>query len=143
MSSGSRSSVQNAIRPGPYSSDERQERLEVARHRRLADQEPHPGAEPLAALVDGQRLVVRADARGRVRLQLLAEEPGRVAVDVGGALERELRELLGQAVDDAGEVHHLGEAEHPAAAHQRLEVAGAERRGAATRTARPARRTAP
>ena len=103
---------------------ERQQRLQVARHRGLADQEPHPGAQPLAALVRGQRLVVGADARRRVRLQLLAEEPGRVAVDVGGALERELRELARAAADDAGEVHHLGEAEHAAATHQRLEVAG-------------------
>ena len=109
---------------------ERQQRLQVARHRGLADQEPHAGAQPLAALVDGQCLVVRANARRGVRLQLLAEEPGRVAVDVGGALERELRELVGRAVDDAGEVHHLGEAEDAAAAHQRLQVAGASgRRG--------------
>ena len=50
-----------------------------------------------------------------------------MAVDVLGALELELLELGRQAVDDAGEVHHLGEPEHPAAAHQRLEVAGGER----------------
>ena len=33
---------------------------QVARHRRLADQEPHPGTQPLAALLDRQRLVVGA-----------------------------------------------------------------------------------
>ena len=106
---------------------EREQRLQVAGHRRLADQEPHPGAEPLAALVGRERLVVGADPRGRVRLQALAEQPRRMAVDVLRALELELLELGRQAVDDAGEVHHLGQPEHPVAAHQRLQVAGRER----------------
>ena len=44
---------------------ERQEVLEVPRHRRLADEQPHAGAEPLSSLLDGQRLVVRADTRRR------------------------------------------------------------------------------
>ncbi len=50
-----------------------------------------------------------------------------MAVDVCGALERELLELVRRPVDDAGEVHHLGEPEHAPAPHQRLEVAGPER----------------
>ena len=54
-----------------------------------------PGAQPLAPLLDGQRLVVGADPGGRVGLELLAEEAGRVAVDVRRAVERELLELGG------------------------------------------------
>ena len=76
---------------------ERQEVEEVPRHRRLADQEPHPSAQPLPALLDRQRLVVRLDARGRVGLELLAEYPGGVPVDVLGAFEQELLELPGRA----------------------------------------------
>ena len=37
---------------------ERQEVLEVPRHRRLADQQPHAGAKSLAPLLDGERLMV-------------------------------------------------------------------------------------
>ena len=74
--------------------------------------------------------MVGADPGGGVRLQALADEARRVAVDMLGALEPELLELRRQAVDDAGEVHHLRQPEHPVAAHQRLEIAGGEgRRG--------------
>ena len=106
---------------------ERQERLEVACHRRLADEEPHPRPQPLASLLRGEALVVGADPGRGIRLQALAEQPGRVAVDVLGALERELAELRRKAGDDAGEVHHLREPEHPVPPHQRLEVARRER----------------
>jgi hypothetical protein len=107
--------------------DERQQRVEVARARRLADQQPHPGAQPLPALLRRDRLVVGADARGRVGLQGLPEHARRVPVDVRRAAQRQLRELGLGAADHAGEVHHLGEADHAPAPEQPLEVAGAER----------------
>ena len=50
-----------------------------------------------------------------------------MAVDVVGTGQRELFELVWIARDNAGEVHHLGKADHAAAAHQALEVAGGER----------------
>ena len=78
-------------------------------------EEPHPGAQPLATFLDRQRLVVGADACGRVCLELRAEDPGRMAVDVVGPFEAELLELGGRAGDDAGEVHHLARARAPAA----------------------------
>ena len=121
MCSGSRSSVQNAIRRGPYSASSGSSALQVACGRRLADQEPHAGAQPLAPLLDRVGLVVGADAGGDVGVQVAAAHAGRVAVDV--ARERELRELALVAGDDAGEVHHLGEAEHTPAPQQRVEVA--------------------
>ena len=71
---------------GPVLEHERKQRLKVARHRRLADQQPHPGPQPLAALLGGQRLVVRADPGRGVGLQPLAEQARRVAVDVLRAL---------------------------------------------------------
>ena len=108
--------------PRPVLLDEREEREEVARHRGLADEQPHPGAQPLATLLDGERLVIGADAGGCVRLQMRAEHTRRVAVDVARALEHELLELGGRSVDDAGEVHHLRQSEHPSPAHERLEI---------------------
>jgi hypothetical protein len=47
-----------------------------------------------------------------------------VPVDVGGAVELELGELAREAGDDAGEVHHLGEADHAPASHERFEISG-------------------
>ena len=79
----------DAVRP--VLGDERQQRAQVARRRRLADEQPHPGAQPLASLVERRRLVVGADPRRRVRLQIPAADARRVAVDV--RRERELREL--------------------------------------------------
>jgi hypothetical protein len=127
MSSGSRfvRAERDAVRP--ELADEREQVEQVARHRGLADEEPHAGAQPLPPLLHGQRLVVGADARRGVRLQLLAEDAGGVAVDVLGAVERQLLELRRRAGDHAREVHHLGEPEHPPAAHERLEVPGPER----------------
>ena len=97
--------------------------MQVARHRGLADQEPHPGPQPLAPLLRGQRLVVGADPGGGVGVQRLPEHPGRVAVDVHVDRERELLELVLVARDDAGEVHHLGQAEHPLSPQEAVEVA--------------------
>ncbi len=110
--------------------DQRQERGEVACGRGLADQHPEPGPQALAALLGREALVVGADAGRRVGLQLLAEDAGRVAVDVGGR-ERELLQLVRVAGDDAGEVHHLSEADHASATEKALEIAGVQ--GAARR----------
>ena len=106
---------------GPVLGEQRQERLEVTRGGGLADQEPHPGAQPLAPLLRRVRLVVRADPGGRVGVQRPAEDAGRVPVDV--SRQRELRELGRRAADHTGEVHHLREPDHAAAAEQRIEVA--------------------
>ena len=48
-------------------------------------------------------------------------------VDVPGAVEPELRKLVRRPGDDAGEVHHLGQPEHAAAAHEGLEIARGQR----------------
>ena len=107
--------------------DERQQVAQVPGHRGLPDQEPHARPDPLAALLHRQRLVIGVDAGRRICLEALAGQTGCVAVDVARTFEPELLELGRQAVDDAGEVHHLGQPEHPASAHQRLEIAACER----------------
>jgi hypothetical protein len=105
---------------------ERRQGLEVARGGRLADQQPHPRAQPLASLLRREGLVVGADPGGGVGLQRVPEDAGRVPVDVVRALDRQLRQLAVGARDDAGEVHHLGEPDHALAPQQALEVAGRE-----------------
>ena len=76
---------------GPVLERERQQRAQVARARGLADQQPEPGAQPLAALLERRRLVVRLDPGRRVGVQRLAGDARRMAVDV--PREPELREL--------------------------------------------------
>ena len=50
-----------------------------------------------------------------------------MAVDVLRACERDLLQLGGVAGDDAGEVHHLGDAEHAPPPEETLEVAAGQR----------------
>ena len=69
-----------------------------------------------------------------VRLEREADEARRVTVHVRDAVERELLELSRVAVHDPGEVHHLGQPEHAAAAHQPFEVARDAAASSATRT---------
>ena len=102
---------------------ERQQRLQVARHRRLADQQPHAVAQTLASFVRRERLVVRANAGGCVGVQLLAEHARCMSVDLDAFREPKLVQLTLVGVDDTGEVHHLGEAEHSSPSKQTLEVA--------------------
>jgi hypothetical protein len=71
--------------------------------------------------------VVGADPGRGIGVQLLAEDVRCMAVDVSRARQRQLLQLGRAPVDDAGEVHHLGEAEHPAPAEQPFEIAGQER----------------
>ena len=113
----------NPVRP--VLGEQRQQRVQVARCRPLADQQPHAGTQALAALVGRGRLVVGADAGGRVRLKGCAVNAGRVPVDV--CREGELLELALGAADHAWEVHHLRKADHPPPAQERVEVAGGQR----------------
>ncbi len=66
----------------PQLAHERQQFLQIPRHRRLADQQPHAGAQPLAAFFDGQRLVVGVDPGRGVGLQVAPAHTRRVTVNV-------------------------------------------------------------
>ena len=106
--------------------DQGQQRLQVPGHRGLADQDPHSGTEPVAPLLERQCLVVGADPGGGVGVQLLADDARRVSVGVRSAGEPELDQLALLSGDHAGEIHHLGQPEHAAAAQQALKVAFVE-----------------
>ena len=106
---------------------QRDQRGQVAGARRLADEEPHAGPQPLATLLDGRRLVVGADPGRGVGLERRPAHPGSVAVGALGAGERELGELGRIARDHPREVHHLGQPDHPPAAQEALDVAFVQR----------------
>ena len=101
--------------------------MQVPRRGRLADQQPHPGTQAFAAFLGRERLVVGANPRSRVRLQVAAEHARRMSVDVVAARDGELRQLALGAGDHAGEVHHLGKPDHTAPPQQALQVSGRER----------------
>ena len=141
MCSGSRSSVQNAIRDGPYSASSGSSacRLRAAEPSRISSHIPaRRRSSPSSGVYASWSERIPAAAYA---FSVAAEHAGRVAVDVLG--ERELRELRRRAADHAGEVHHLGEPDHAAPAQQRIEVARASARAAATRSATRARTTTP
>ena len=106
----------------PVLEQQREQGLEVPGGRSFADQQPHPGAQALAAFLRGVRLVVGADAGGGVRLQRPPAHARGVPVDVNG--QRELVELRRRPTDHAREVHHLCEPDHAPTAQQGVEVAG-------------------
>ena len=112
---------------GPVLADQRQQVAQVARVGGLAQQHPHAAAALLERLVERRRLVVGADAGGDVGVERPADHAGRVAVGVRRARHVEPREHVRRAGDDAGEVHHLGHAERPRVAQDRLHVGRLER----------------
>ena len=106
---------------------ERDQRVQVACAGRLADEEPHAGPQPLAALLDRRRLVVGADAGRGVGLKRGPADSGCVTVGALGAVQRELRELRRIAGDHSREVHHLGQPDHPPPPQEALQIALGQR----------------
>ena len=75
-----------------------------------------------------RRLVIAADPRRQIGVELRAEDTRRVPVDALAGGERDLGELLGRAGDDGREVHHLGQADHAVARQDPGDVRQRERR---------------
>src|SRR5229473_27986 len=105
---------------------ERQEIPQVAGDRGLAEHDPHPQAPLFERLLVSGRLVIRPDARGDVRIEGRASDPGSVAIHMVCQPGRELRNLRLVAGDDSREVHHLGHPDRAMAAKKALDVAGRE-----------------
>ena len=111
----------------PVSLDEGEQVAQVAGDRSFAKHHPHPEAPFLQRLFVGGRFVVGPNARGDVGVESRPANARRVAVDVVGETGLQLRHLGFGAGDDAGEVHHLGDADRAVPAQQALDVAGGER----------------
>jgi hypothetical protein len=111
----------------PVAGDQRQQVAQVVRVRRLPDQHPHPAAALLQRLLERGRLVVGADAGRDVGVERAAGDARRVAVGVARAGDLQPGEHVRVAGDDAREVHHLGHAERPRVAQDRLHVRGRQR----------------
>ncbi len=129
-SHGWRSSVAKAKRSEFCRRDEREEVVEVLRRRSLADPDRHAAPHLLGRLVATEALVVGADAGADVGVEVEACEERGVAVDReptgDGVLD--LGADAGVAEEEAGDVHHLGEAEDVLPPVEGGEVVGTERR---------------
>ena len=91
--------------------DQRQQLGQVLLGRALADHEVHAASQLLASFLERRRLVVGVRAGGEVGVERLAAEAGGVAVDGAVARGGELVEDARLRLDDAGEVHHLAQAD--------------------------------
>ena len=117
----------------PVLGEQRQQRLQVARGRALADQQPHPGAQPLASLLGGVRLVVGADPGRRVRLQVAAEH-ARARGRRRARRAPSFASSAGAPLITPGKFIISASADHAPPAQQRVEVARAQLAAAATRS---------
>ena len=124
MCSGSRSSVQNAIRAGPYSltSGSRSRRLRAPEASRISSHMParrrsRPSSTVRASWSE------RIPAEGRRRA---LDQARRVPSTCAAPSSRASPAAL-EPRHDAGKVHHLREPDHPGSPHQAFEVAGRER----------------
>ena len=110
---------------GAVAAHELQQRAEVARVGRLAEQDPQPAPALLQRLLPGGRLVVGADARRGVGVELPAGHPRRMAVDV--RVQGDLGQHGRVPGDHRREVHHLRDAQRPAAGEDARHLPCAER----------------
>ena len=105
--------------------EQRGQRLKVPRRRALADHDELTAAQLGQRVLDVGALVVGIDARSDVRVEILAGQARRVAVDLLVVRLRgdDLRDDLGVVVRDAVGVHHLGEALHARIVVERIDGA--------------------
>ncbi len=103
------------------------ERMQILRHRSLADQDGHALRELLTRLARRGRLVVGTDARGKVGVELAAGEERRVAVDMAVPEGDELVERRRVAGEHAGKIHELSKPDHFWMVGERHEVGGGKR----------------
>lgn len=110
--------------------DEREEVVEVLGGRPLADPDRHAAPHLRGRLLAAEALVVGPDPRADVGVEVEAGQERRVAVDGDPAGDGvlDLRADSGVAEEEAGDVHHLGQAQDVLPPVERGEVVGAERR---------------
>ena len=110
--------------------EQREERVEVARGRALADHDVLPALKLGDGVLDGAALVVGIDAGCDVGVQVVAREAGRVAVDLLVVRLRgdDLFKHLFVTVRNANIVHHLGKPLHAVVLVERVDRAVVEHR---------------
>ncbi len=112
MSSGLRSSVHKARNGDVCDGQQRRQRVQVLRHRALADQHGHALADLLQRFLGRRGLVVGADAGGEIAVEIESAHERRVAVDMTVGEGRDLGEAGRIAREDAGKVHELRKPDH-------------------------------
>ncbi len=111
---------------GAVARDRSDERREVSGGGALTDEDPHSLAPLFLRLLEVGAFVVRLHARGQVGVELAPQDPGRVPVDATVPRRRYLRQHVRFAVDDAADVHHLGDPERTVDVQQLTELGGTE-----------------
>ncbi len=89
--------------------EEGAQRREILRHRALADQHGHALADLLQRFVGAGRLVVGADAGGKIAVEVASAQQRRMAVNVAIGEALELRDAARVGGKHPGDVHELGE----------------------------------
>ena len=110
--------------------DDRGERMQVFRHRPLPDQRMHALRQFLQRLFGARRLMVGADAGGKIAVEVKPAQQRRVSVYVAALEQREFCQHIGRARQHAGKIHEFGEADDPLVLHQRREVGRLQPRAA-------------
>ncbi len=96
--------------------------IEVLGDRALADQDGHALGELFARLCGAGGFVIGADAGGEIAIERLATQQRRMPVDMAVLEGEQLCQNTRIGVEHAGEVHHLGEADHLWVAAERQQV---------------------
>ncbi len=100
------------------------QRMQVLGHRAFADEHGEALLQLLAAVLGDGRLVVGADARGEIAVEVVAADQRRVPVNVAVLEGDEFVEHVVAAAEHAGEVHELGQADDLGVAGERNQVGG-------------------
>ena len=100
------------------------ERMQVLGHRALADEHGEALLQLLAAVLGNGGLVVGANARGEIAVEVVAAHQRRMAVDMAVLEGDELVEDVVAARQNAGKVHELGKADHLGVRRERDQVRG-------------------
>ena len=102
--------------------DQRQQRAQIVRGRAFANEDGQAEAQLFAGFIDGGAFVIAVDPSSDISVERLAPDGGAVTIEDAIPEQIELVEDAFIAVDHAGIVHHLGEAEHPLIIEQRREI---------------------
>jgi hypothetical protein len=102
--------------------DDRRQRMQVLRHRAFAHQNLHALGELLQRLFGGGGLVVGADARTKIAVEVEPTQQRRMPVDAAPLKRRKLGHHAGIAAQHAGKIHHLRQPQHPGVTGERQQV---------------------
>ena len=102
--------------------------MQVLRHRALADEDGHALGQLFTRFGGRCGFVVGADGGGEIAVERLPAQKRRVAVDMAVLEGNELGDDARIGIEDAGEVHHFGQADDLGVRAERFEIGDFELR---------------